>query len=527
MPTQEQIDRIQNLLRQQYIILKDEEIRRIILLYGDSIDYLIQVLLGNTSYTTAKKLTPEIVAIMNDALDQSRSRIEDGFRRALTTMIELGAATFTLALLTSSQSKTANKIDELVSSGAERLLNEGGAASSIFGKDLDNKTKALSAEIKKNTANLQGLTISENIWDMTRRQEIRNLLKQGFDDGLSPFAIAQRLKEYSVKGDGLKNAFRLAYSELTHAHAVSQIESVRAWNSDPTNSIKFLIEQYLSPLHTVPDICDVLAGVYDPSESVPKIGRHPNCNCGQRIIIDNEANRKRVQTIQEAIKKSDVIAVNQIINILDPSKRITEVYINGEPMNITDQEAKFISELGIKISNKNPEGVKANGGFDFKNNVLYISKDLSGNYLQSVFRHELGHAIDFSLSEGKSAFGIDIPLSSTKGFRDLFSRFPEELDAIVKARFTNRAIFENTDVSSSSLAADALSYFRQYKDSGSYSKLFGKMSAKELKNVQFQYDYYYSRAEIFADLFRQVTEGQAFAYAENLSNYLYSYYRKI
>src|SRR5690606_33122296 len=95
------------------------------------------------------------------------------------------------------------------------------------------------------------------------------------------------------------------------------VEAVRAWNSDPESEFKLLIEQYLSPMHRVYCICDILAGVYDPSKPIPKIPRHPNCNCGQRTLIDNPTNRKRVMSAEERIREAGLDDQFEIMRDID------------------------------------------------------------------------------------------------------------------------------------------------------------------------------------------------------------------
>ena len=60
---------------------------------------------------------------------------------------------------------------------------------------------------------------------------------------------------------------------------------MRKWNEDPDSMFQLGVEQFLSPVHKIYDICDVLAGTYSLDEQIPAIGRHPHCNCGQKIVV--------------------------------------------------------------------------------------------------------------------------------------------------------------------------------------------------------------------------------------------------
>lgn len=474
MVTQELINRIQDLLRQQYILIKDEEIRRLLALYNGSIDYLISLLLLNSSFQSGN-LDSTIARTVNEALTNAKPQMESGYDRALRNMIDVGASALTVVMLEGRQrigSKTQIKVESLVENGATRLLNEGGAASAVFGEDIDNKTKSVAKAITKNVANVQNPTLSENIWGESS-DEILSIIKDGFREGLSPYNVAEKIKTYSLSGDGFKNAFRLAYTELTHAHSVAQVEAIRAWNSDPVSEFKLLIEQYLSPMHRVYCICDVLAGVYDPSKPIPKIPRHPNCNCGQRTLIDNPTNRKRVMSVDERIRAADLDedfevlkdinneiskkgivtqssnkwnaqmeyitqklkgeeqqkalqALANEVDLNDPVgktvsnmlerlygvkrqggtssssgivKTANDVSINGQKLNLTQQEVDFINQSGVKITTQPVGAADANsyGSYDIQSNTLFFNPTTLSAEAQNTFIHELGHAIDTNL----------------------------------------------------------------------------------------------------------------------------------
>lgn len=456
MPTQETINRIQDLLRQQYIVLKDSEIRRLIEYYNGSIDYLLEVLLTTPSFTNASRYSYQLADIVSTTLDSTRPTLENEFAKSLGRMLDIGASWLTIMLLESRVKvgkKTQLAIGDILQSGSS-LVSEG--------RIIDTANITPRANVP--------LSISSNIWDIDSKNKINSIIQDGFLEGLSPFVIAQQIKQYSISGDGLSNAYRLAYTELTHAHAVAQVEAVRAWNADPEGEFKLLIEQYLSPLHKIYCVCDILAGVYDPSKPIPKIPRHPHCNCGQRTLIDNPENRKKIVSIEERLKDAELgenvkllmdvdnavrkkwtqtlskssnrwnaqleeimrnkkgeelnKSLQALANELDTNdpvgqnvlKVIKDTYgierttkalstgitrtgsrilVDGKDVGLSADEVNFLNRFGVKLNTASD--IDSYGAYDIGTKSIYFNPKTIGEESKATIIHEFGHALDDNL----------------------------------------------------------------------------------------------------------------------------------
>ncbi len=170
-------------------------------------------------------------------------------------------------------------------------------------KTSSTKWTSIGQKIIKNVAkdNLQGLTVSERIWELTGRseQDLKRIIANGIANGNSPYEISQSIEGYvspSVSaadelgietGPGIyrsayKNAMRLARTETNRAYTQA---SVNFYKNKPWVSE---VNITLSPDHDEEDECDDLAdeGPYSPEEADGLIPAHPHCMCMVTPVID-------------------------------------------------------------------------------------------------------------------------------------------------------------------------------------------------------------------------------------------------
>ncbi len=149
--------------------------------------------------------------------------------------------------------------------------------------------------------NLQGLTVSERIWDLTSRTEsdLKRLIANGIAAGRSPYEIAKQIEKYvspdvgaadelgiqtgpGVYRSPYRNAMRLARTETSRAYtqASAQFYQNKPWVSE--------VDVTLSPNHEVEDECDDLAdgGPYSTDEAEGLLPVHPHCMCSLTPRID-------------------------------------------------------------------------------------------------------------------------------------------------------------------------------------------------------------------------------------------------
>lgn len=488
--TQTKIDRIQEILRQQYILVKDQEIRKLLSTYNGSVDYVLQLLLNNPDFTRAKKWDIDLKRAVDTALDETLPAIIEAYNTAITRMLEIGAGSLLLTLSEGGANVSRpveKKVNSLIQFGANDLISKGGAISNVL------STMAGSQK--------GGFSISSNIWDTNRKNDIYSLIRQGIARGDAPFKIAESIKQYSIKGNGFKNAFRLAYTELTHAHAIAQVESVRAWNESGDNQFYLLIEQYLSPLHSQPCICEVLAGLYDPAKAIPKIPRHPHCNCGQRQVIKNARNARNIVTMDERLAAPrNVNLGKQVVEAFDFNELANKYIVNNQMPTLSKKELEFLNEYDIPLKGGGRYlSQNTNGAFDYDSNAIYMNpKVKSFDEINRIFIHELGHAIDYNKAVGRDSLGRPIIMSRTQAFRDSieFERF-EIVNRRIGVGIVPSSVFEYID-------------------------------SKGSRGGGVLIDYFFSNTELFADAYRQFRQNVDMKeYAPLTHSYMQSIYRTL
>jgi hypothetical protein len=165
------------------------------------------------------------------------------------------------------------------------------------------KWTTIGQQIIRNVAkkNLQGLTVSDRIWDLTTRAEadLKRIIGNGIGQGNSPYEISKRIEKYVSPEVGMadelgiqtgpgvyrspyRNAMRLARTETNRAY--SQASAKFAENKPWVQGMMVT----LSPDHDVEDECDDLANgdVLTPEEFADTIPAHPHCMCYGTYVID-------------------------------------------------------------------------------------------------------------------------------------------------------------------------------------------------------------------------------------------------
>lgn len=470
MATLNQADynRIQEQIRNQFILEKDKAIQDIITTYYGSMRYIIERYLAS-QFSVLPTISDDLIREILSAISETQGTMEGSFSRNLGAMFDNGVAlVLTPALFFDRNVAPFQSVIE------------------------PKKQQTLSNLLYKE--GVSNLSISENIWNINYKTDIFKIIRDGMASGQSSFQIAESLEQYSISGDGFYNAYRLAYTELTHANALSQIEAVRDWNKE--GDFKILIEQYLSPMHRQYCICDILAGFYDPDKPVPKIPRHPNCNCGQRQYISTPELEKQVSSVSEKLREAEFGRDNQVlldlgvdpkkvlaksqnkwnaqleyitqklkgadqqkalqalantVDVNDPvgktvsgilknlykverqssfalpstssdvSKTPNSISIKGTKLDLTQKEIDFLNASGVKILTKPVSALEMNsqGSYDVASNSLYVDIENFGSESQKTFIHEMAHAIDTNLGSIGKKLGDRQFLSLSDEFSNL------------------------------------------------------------------------------------------------------------
>lgn len=346
---------VQDKIYKDYTLLKNDSIYSLLSSYVNAYEYIAEVFFDVDSLNRTYNVRIDFNQEIDKAFIQARDYLTSEFKTQLVNM----------------QSASINSVVEPF-----RYLDRN--TSELVVSDMRVNSSSL-IELFANTKGVSDVGISSHIWNVRNTGDIRQILQQGLIDGSSPEEVAEQLQQYVLEGYGFKQAYTLAYTELTHGYSKMQVDNVRIWNAENPD-LYLLIEQYLSPSHTKYDICDELAGFYDPLASyIPKIGRHPHCNCGQRMVPEEQ------------------VAATRYV------KASREKYIDGR-LNL--------QELGIqdKVKNKILQPTTAEGRGTSSTNIWNsyyetITQELSGDDLNRALQ-SLQNIVDVSDPSGKKVSSL-------------------------------------------------------------------------------------------------------------------------
>lgn len=135
-------------------------------------------------------------------------------------------------------------------------------------------------------APINNFQLSNAIWTNITMSEMMAYIIDAANRGLSIEEIVDYVSKYlksSTLGNGYDLVERVINTELQRAYFFGNLNATREYNE--MGGLKLLVEQYVSSAHSVIDICDDYAGVYDPAYPIPEIPRHPRCSDGQTTIF--------------------------------------------------------------------------------------------------------------------------------------------------------------------------------------------------------------------------------------------------
>lgn len=235
--------------------------QNVVELYKDIIAESNRVILS-APYPTSEARVNNILATYDQALVDTKPQVFNQTQGEMLNMANLGADHVSSNILQEQDDVVdyvARIFDEVISATVDELIEK------VYP---------------------DGLTLSDRIWSPAQRQPILQEITRGYLQGNSTAEIAEDLMQYIKEGNGFKQAFRLAHTELVRTYSQTKLDSARAWNSSARSNFSVYIRQELSPAHNIVDICDVLEGDYDPDEPIPAIPRHPGCLCNQYEILE-------------------------------------------------------------------------------------------------------------------------------------------------------------------------------------------------------------------------------------------------
>lgn len=358
-------NKLEEQFRNEFIILKNESIKSVVASYSDAIDFVNSIIVSSKNARTGN--TQALLEEINLALNETYPGLEKTFRNELTVLNTHSIQSIVTPLrlegliLTNDLMNTLTTMPKLISDA--KFMNE---------------IPAPIAEVvgAQDQVQLTGIPLSERIWSTDKRAEVLVQVRDGIASKQTPFQIAENLKANSLQGNLFNNAYRLAYSETTYSYSYSKVAGARKWNDDPDSKFEIAIEQYLSPTHSDYDICDLLAGTYKLNERIPSIGRHPNCNCGQRQIIVNG----RTKFVDTNIFMKQSLGAAGPINMLNDvdagiRAKANELMAKANQIKATEGE----NSVNYKFALKKAEGMGTGSASGMNNARLnFITQNLQG-----------------------------------------------------------------------------------------------------------------------------------------------------
>lgn len=269
--SQAKYNQYEEAFRREYLQIKSKGIKSIVGTMAGATRYVSEQLISSRGI--AQKNPNLIIVDLNNAINDTTPTILDKFGTEVRSL---------------AQTATNNIVNPLILTGNTQLID------TKFTNALNSVIDKTQQKIIEMPSTYDGSFLSDRIWGNANKLEIYNIVIKGIEEGKTAYEIANEIQKYSIDGKGFYNAFRLAYTELTRAYAYSKVQGVREWNSNPLADFKILVEIYLSSTHYKYDICDEIAGIYNPDDFIPDVP-HPHCNCGRRQIITYSTHDSRVK----------------------------------------------------------------------------------------------------------------------------------------------------------------------------------------------------------------------------------------
>lgn len=270
-------------------------------------------------------------------------------------------------------------------------------------------------------------SLSNSIWGKDSRDKIYSYIINGSNAGLGKSVLIQGLEAF-LKNTGQDNAYlkaeRAIDTELQRAYTTAHLETVREANQG--KGPKLMIKQSVSGTHKGTDICDELAGTYDPGGAVPIIPRHPWCTCEEEDVFIFDVKGKDVKTFtKEDVRNYEYKSKNypaQTIPLNLPTKASAQLFldvssdfrsigVNANQFN--ENEIRYMDERGVKVVQDKMEDL--GGVYSPFAKKITIDSSLPAEVKNYVAFHEFGHVLDEKLGFTTYQGSFDKLTYSTNG----------------------------------------------------------------------------------------------------------------
>lgn len=349
------IKRIQMAVKQ---LLDDAIARGVVIAMGTGFDGTLKEMFDFDDFPIAKRLMDELLEEMHGNIYHT---IAEGNKTAID-LSNLKNDTMVLSVAAGGTDKIYKIADDILNGTAEYSIPKEWLDHNLVKADAFNNRV------------VNGMNLSDRVWNITDSfyEDLRMAVDEGMKSGKSAQSLSREVRQLlkepgnlyrrvrnrygklvpskrmkrkktgkGVYKSSYKNALRLAGTETNIAYRTADHER---WNALPfVEGIEISVSH---TNHTVPDICDELAGVYP--KSFKFVGWHPNCRC---YAVAKLPSVEDYEKYREAMANGtdDEFEFDEVTELPDNFK---EWYANNEDKINSAKNVPYFIQDNFKVSRK-------------------------------------------------------------------------------------------------------------------------------------------------------------------------------
>lgn len=364
------IKRIQMAVKQ---LLDDAIARGVVIALGTGFDGTLKEMFDFDDFPIAKRLMDELLEEMHGNIYHT---IAEGNKTAID-LSNLKNDTMVLSVAAGGTDKIYKIADDILNGTAEYSIPKEWLDHNLVKADAFNNRV------------VNGMNLSDRVWNITDSfyEDLRMAVDEGMKSGKSAQSLSREVRQLlkepgnlyrrvrnrygklvpskrmrrkktgkGVYKSSYKNALRLAGTETNIAYRTADHER---WNALPfVEGIEISVSH---TNHTVPDICDELAGVYP--KSFKFVGWHPNCRC---YAVTKLPSVEDYEKYREAMANGtdDEFEFDEVTELPDNFK---EWYANNEDKINSAKNVPYFIQDNFKKEDGKFRGIKTEEENEFKN----------------------------------------------------------------------------------------------------------------------------------------------------------------
>ena len=266
----------------------------------------------------------------------------------------------------------------------------------------------------------RGMNLSQRLWNQSSDMltELEETISTAIQKGMSAVTLSKRVSKYLQDFPKMQKDYAKRYGKSTRSYdceyrsirlARSEINmAYRSSENERWRKLDFVVgyEIKVSHKHTVPDICDDLAGKYP--KDFEWVGWHPNCTDYKIPILKTE---------DEFFSIDDKPSVNEVKDVPDSFKQ----WVRDNQASIKRAESRGTTPYFVRDNRKLVDGLmksKSANAYKYQQSIL---SDKSNAKTNEPFKMDGSKAQELQVNGFKfGGFGDDMPkayqTSQMRGF---------------------------------------------------------------------------------------------------------------